>query len=78
MLGEYQYLILSGGGTNGILQLGALQFIEHCLKPASLQAHFKGFAGTSIGALLAFSLACGLTTSEILAGIVPALPSLLS
>jgi hypothetical protein len=81
MFKNFKYLVLSGGGPNGFLHIGALQFIERCLfmtSGVSVLAHFKGFAGTSVGALMAFCLAIGLDTSTLLYTLRRLLPQILT
>lgn len=53
---------LSSGGIRGIYQLGALQFLydKHLLKNTT------HFAGTSVGAIIAYLLAIGYTPLEIM------------
>ena len=66
---NYDYLVMSGGGSKGFLQMGALVFIERWLYSEykkSIKTHFKGFAGTSVGALLIFCVVCGLSTTEMI------------
>lgn len=57
------YLALSGGGINGILQLGALKYFE-LLQGHPL--HFKGIVGTSIGALIGLLLVYGLRIDTLI------------
>ena len=81
MLDTFKYLVLSGGGPNGFLHIGALQFIERCLHQTtgqSIRGHFLGFAGTSVGALLAFCLAIGLNTTLIQSTLQRLLPQILT
>jgi len=64
MLDECKFLVLSGGGVNGIMHIGALKFIDLHLrgtKDSTIYAYFEGFSGTSIGALI--SLLCVLNMS---------------
>ncbi len=55
-----RYLILSGGGVHGISHIGFISFVKFVLG-GDFNDHFKGFAGTSIGAFLALLLTCGET-----------------
>lgn len=78
---SFSYLVFSGGGPNGLLHIGALQFLElylHIHKRQSIIRHFTGFAGTSIGALVALLVLSGLTSSQIICNIKTALPEMLS
>lgn len=61
---QFCYLVLSGGGINGLCQLGALSAIEAILSQ-SIFNHFQGFAGTSVGALVSLALACGKTVEDL-------------
>ena len=68
-MNAFQYLVLSGGGTNGFLHMGALVFIERWLftqHKLNFLQYFRGIAGTSIGALLSLCLVCGMTTTEMM------------
>ena len=56
------YLSIDGGGAKGASAIKALQYIEQ-LRKRKLQ--FKGYAGTSVGALLASLLAKGLLVDEV-------------
>jgi len=58
---NFKYLCLSGGGSKGIAQLGALEFLS---KNGLLQ-QIEGYSGTSIGSVWATLLCCGYTPSEI-------------
>lgn len=54
-------LIISGGSTNFMAMLGALEVLyEH-----NMHIHFKRYIGTSIGSILCFLLAIGYTPSFI-------------
>lgn len=57
------YLALSGGGINGILQLGALKYLELAQDDP---LHFKGIVGTSIGALIGLLLTRGLCIDTLI------------
>ena len=61
-----EYLALSGGGINGIQHLGALKYLEYTLGNHSIYHHFKGFAGTSVGALIVFGLILNYKVSYLL------------
>jgi len=50
---NYDAIVLSGGGIKGIAQLGAI----HCLSKGGHLRDVKHFVGTSVGAILAASLA---------------------
>jgi predicted acylesterase/phospholipase RssA len=58
----YNGLVLSGGGTKGLLQLGFLEALYENKKIEKI----KYFSGCSIGAILSVLLAVGYTPSEII------------
>lgn len=57
---KYKNIILSGGGTRGILHLGALKCLEeeNCL-------NLQTYVGTSVGAMISGLLAIGYNIQEI-------------
>lgn len=57
------YLVFSGGAMNGLAYVGVLQVLEQVHPKLYEQA--RGFAGTSIGALVALLLAIGYTSDTI-------------
>jgi NTE family protein len=57
---KYKTLVLSGGGTRGIIHLGAINFIEQ-----NNLANFNTYIGTSVGAIIIVLLAIGYTSGEI-------------
>lgn len=62
-------LALDGGGIRGLITLGILQKIEALIKERTKQAlweYFDYIAGTSTGAIIAASLARGMTTSDLI------------
>jgi NTE family protein len=59
---EYDTIVLSGGSINGIIILGSLQY----LKDKNMINNIKIYAGTSIGAVLAYLLIIGYTPIEII------------
>lgn len=60
----YDAIVLSGGGTKGLMQLGAIQYyIDKNLIDIT---NVKHYSGTSIGAAICFLMACGLTPYDIL------------
>ena len=62
-------LALDGGGIRGLITLGILQKIETLIKERTKQAlweYFDYIAGTSTGAIIAASLARGMTTSDLI------------
>jgi predicted acylesterase/phospholipase RssA len=62
---EYSILALGGGGTKGVLHVGALKFLEE--KFGILQTKFhNGFYGCSVGAIFAIGLAFGLNADSII------------
>ena len=52
------YLVLSGGGINGLCQIGALRMLHHYLGKDTLMSGFRGCAGTSVGSLVGLALVC--------------------
>ena len=61
ILKDYEVLVLSGGGTKGVITLGML----HRLSENNL-SNIKFFVGTSIGSVICFLMIIGLTPVEIL------------
>lgn len=61
----YVRLCLNGGGIRGIMQLGALKYIEDMQKKPLHQVFNKGIHGVSIGAIISSFLAFGYTVDEI-------------
>lgn len=59
---EFDSLVLSGGSINGIITLGALQY----LKDKNLINNIKVFVGTSIGAVICYLIIIGYTPVEII------------
>lgn len=59
---EFDTLVLSGGSINGIIILGALQY----LKDKNLINNIKYYIGTSIGAVIVYLLIIGYTPVEII------------
>jgi predicted patatin/cPLA2 family phospholipase len=55
-LSSAEYLVLSSGGMNGLAYIGALAALETVIP---VHTHFRGFGGTSAGALVALALTCG-------------------
>lgn len=64
-ISQRKFLVLSGGGVNGLCHVGGLRVLKAVLGK-DLKEHFKGFAGTSVGAFISLSLVCGLGLSDIL------------
>lgn len=62
----YVRLCLNGGGIRGIMQLGALKYIENMHKKPLYQVFPKGIHGVSIGAIISSFLAFGYTIDEII------------
>jgi predicted acylesterase/phospholipase RssA len=61
----FKILALGGGGTKGILHIGAIKFLEE--KYGNIQEHFtEGFYGCSIGSIFAIALAFGLKTEGLI------------
>ena len=56
----YKTLVLSGGGTKGILHLGAIYYLEE-----NNLANFDTYIGTSVGSLIAGLLAVGYTAIDL-------------
>jgi hypothetical protein len=62
----YSVLCLNGGGIRGLLQIGALQFLEDHLQRPLHTVFPNGMYGISIGAVIISLLAFGFSTTEIL------------
>lgn len=62
---EYKVLCLDGGGIKGALQLQILVELERCTGKKCNEM-FNFFAGTSIGGMIAISLALGQSAQETL------------
>jgi predicted acylesterase/phospholipase RssA len=62
---KYQRVVISGGGSNGILSLGALhyEYQKGTYDPSQVQI----YAGTSIGSVISLLLICGYLPMEIFA-----------
>jgi predicted acylesterase/phospholipase RssA len=58
----YDTLVLSGGGVNGILELGSLQYCND----KGLLTSIKTYVGTSVGAIICYLLIIGYTPIEII------------
>ena len=66
---QYKYLLFSGGGINGVLHLGALQYLSVHLymeKQATIGSHFSGFGGSSIGAFIALLCVLDVPVSDMI------------
>ena len=68
---SFKYLVLSGGGVNGGLLIGALKFLKmygviNNNAPHLLFSKLEGYAGASIGALLALFCILGISTTQML------------
>jgi hypothetical protein len=62
-------LALDGGGIRGLITLGILQNIETMIGEKTglpLHQYFDYIGGTSTGAIIAASLACGMTTADLI------------
>lgn len=59
-------LCLNGGGIRGILQVGAIQHLEHIDKRPLYEVFHEGMYGVSIGAVITSLLAFGFGTQEII------------
>jgi NTE family protein len=60
----FKILALGGGGTKGILHIGALKFLEE--KYGNLQEKFVGgFYGCSVGSIVATCLSYGMNTTDL-------------
>lgn len=57
----YNILALGGGGTKGILHLGALKFLEE----HNLLKNFEGIYGCSVGSIFAIALGFGLNIEAL-------------
>lgn len=62
--GRYQVLALSGGGYRGLYAVGFLAFCEAGFEARSVD-RFQMIAGTSVGALLAAGLSCGIPAFDL-------------
>ena len=62
---EHDTLIISGGGINGFVILGAIQYLYDIQKISNIQKYI----GTSIGCAICYLLIIGLTPIEIMARI---------
>ena len=62
IISEYDTIVLSGGSINGIIILGALQY----LKDKNMINNIKTFVGTSIGGVISYLLIIGYTPVEII------------
>ena len=58
----YDTLVLSGGGINGILELGSLQYCND----KGLISNINTYVGTSVGAIICYLLIIGYTPIEII------------
>lgn len=61
-LQPFDAIVLSGGGTRALAQLGALQHFYEL----NLIANVTEYAGTSAGSILCFLLACGFSPMDIM------------
>jgi NTE family protein len=60
----FKILALGGGGTKGILHIGAIKFLEE--KYGNIQKQFSGgFYGCSVGSIMATCLAFGLKSEDM-------------
>jgi hypothetical protein len=60
----FKILALGGGGTKGILHIGAIKFLEE--KYGNVQKQFSGgFYGCSVGSILATCLAFGMKSEDM-------------
>ena len=62
---KYDTLVLSGGGINGIILLGSLQYVEEYL---SLK-YINKYIGSSVGTICCYLLAIGYSPIEIIVNI---------
>lgn len=62
---KYEAVVISGGGSNGILSLGALHYEYE--KGTYDPENTRIYAGTSIGSVISLLLICGYTPMEIFA-----------
>ena len=58
---RFEYMVFSGGGVNGLFLVGSLLFIEQL----GMLPGMRGFAGTSVGALVAFFCTVGMPVQEM-------------
>jgi len=64
MAGEFRILSIDGGGLLGTYSAAVLEKLEE-LYGKKIHEHFDMFAGTSSGAIIASSLACGYTAKSL-------------
>lgn len=62
---KFEAVVISGGGSNGILSLGALHYEYE--KGSYDPVNTRIYAGTSIGSVISLLLICGYTPMEIFA-----------
>ena len=64
---EIKYLVFAGGGGKGSAYLPVLELLEESKNQIdeNLLSKVEGFAGTSVGAIIAFALACGHSPKDI-------------
>lgn len=62
MENNYDTLVISGGGVQGFLFLGALEYLNE----RNYLCNLKNYIGTSVGALTCYMLAIGYTPREII------------
>lgn len=60
---KYDALVLSGGGTKGLVELGVLHYYHE--KGVYDPLHVKEYAGASIGSVICLLLVCGYSPMEI-------------
>lgn len=57
----YRNLVLSGGSVKGIAYIGCIKYLEEIGRINE----FKNLIGSSVGAIVCFTICCGLPSSEI-------------
>ena len=64
---DYEYLIFSGGSIKGLAYSGAIEVLEkeNILYDKNKKLKIKGFAGTSVGSIMATLLAIGYNSREL-------------
>ncbi len=77
-LRDIENLVFSGGGVNGGISCGALMFLERLFleNGLTLSERIIGFAGCSVGAMIALLLAIGVSASEAIDAFQPVVQSI--
>ncbi len=65
IMGDYDYIVFSGGGVKGTAFCGALKVLEDQEIICCKGSHIKGYAGTSAGSIIAALMAVGYNSKEM-------------